>query len=96
MSDNLNAYNFNKYLSHLRCELNNLEQEKNKKVAFQIFITNQCLKNWHDHKTNIANVRYTEILNAFLIKNYGLLVREDSDELEERIRKKTSKAKSGL
>ena len=103
MSDELKKYNFEKYKGNIIVDTNHSLQYVSKQcinadeIVFTVHITNQVLKNWQDLKEETANCfSFVDIPNHFLGEKYAILIKQDSKQIEDHLRRLASSSKANF
>ena len=103
MSDVLHEYcNFAKFKDDIVVDTNHCLQYvrqpsvNSEDIVFTVHITNKLLKQWEDLKVGERSncISFVDILNVILSQKYAVLIKKESNRIEEWLRRLTSAAKS--
>ena len=86
MSENLAAYNLRKYKDdvgiHHNFSLQYVRRQcvGSEELAFNVEITNRCIKSWGEFKNSVSGVSYVDIKNTFLqAKDIQVRIKDSED-----------------
>lgn len=101
MSEDLKQYNYQKYKEGITVDINHsihvTKQFINgEDVAFTVHINNNVLKSWQDFKEIHRNISFIALLNHFLGQKYAILIKQESERIEDHLRRLASSSKANF